>query len=256
MQRQRIPPGQFLLKYGQFRSQAPFLENTRTFWSQARRNGRTLFESSEWRELKALFSEGTDRITLIATDDFWQEWYLLEIIAEIAGNLARGTNPILFKSEVDRALKILNDLENRFQLIAATLSGQIRFTYKEVIEASHRLAVNNSNAKRRTTKFNEELRANLSHVVLRAMNRAMGLMPEVHFRTSGDGSPGFYARIDSILGHAYLCVLANFAQNWIRCRRPDCQNLFLASGKRTKCCTWNCGHIESVRRARRRAGRR
>src|SRR5260221_4660695 len=253
MQRERNPrsAANFLSKYGQFRSEEPLLQNTRQDWRRLKRNGRSLFEKGEWQALSACFSQETDKLTLIAITDFWQEWNLLEIIAEIAGKLTRQTNPILLKSDVDQALNILNDLETHSGAIWATLAGHIRPTYQQVM--GYRPETNSDVAfmhQESSQKFNEGIRANLRALIIRAVNRALGLMPAVHFGTSLRGIPSFDAKIDSILGHAYLCMLASFTGDWKRCLRRDCQKLFLAFGKRRKYCAWYCGHIESVRRAR------
>jgi hypothetical protein len=230
---------EFLLKYGNFRPSPPALTSGRVPWQLIQARSKHLFEAQEWRQLNSAGFSDMSTITIIRVVDFWQEWKLLELIAEIAGNLTRRTSPILFKTKVDEALKVLEEL--RLSGIGSSMFDAYNNTQASV----------SADSPKTKDRLSSQIRSDVRTLLWRAVNRALGPLKTVKFLTSPDGKPNFQLHVDSVLGYSYFCLLANFAENWKRCSRADCHNVFLSSGRKKKYCTWYCGHIESVRRGRR-----
>lgn len=230
----------FVLKYGQFQPSVPRWQTTRAVHDVICAANSPMSEE-ERAQLRTAIGTDAGWITIVSLSDFWNEWQLLEYLAEIAGKVAAKRNPITIKSDVERAKNLLDALWVSMVKLAERICPG---------HAASKISLEEQHEKERPdVRLADAVRENLRALLKRALQRAVG----VPFTSIGfDVSSGFRLEtaVHSVLGSAYLCVLANFSGNWKRCQRPDCRNLFLVSGRRTKYCDWYCGHLESVRRNR------
>jgi len=246
MQKEQSPETarRFLEKNGQFRSTFPLAHNPVVGVRDVLRSQSPLSEE-EREKLRREIGKEQGSPTLILESDFWAEWNLLESVAEIAGKTATGQNPILLKDHLARIRAVVMELQSNAGKIAAQLRAarsnltperQRRPPKKQIEKSEGRLA--------------DVARQNLRSLLIHCFERAIGPLLTLKLDADATGSLGLVLPVNSVLGAAYGCLLANYSLNWKRCERSDCGNLFLASKKRTKYCDWYCGHIESVRRGR------
>lgn len=238
----------FLLKYGQFRH--GYLTR-----SMKAHEWHPLVPSHVKKDLIALITPG-EYWEMLLESDFWDEWKLLELFAEISSQLFVGANPIRFSAQVSEAKVLLDKLrENHFKTDWASFGhGRKKINVRDKFAHEDRARASLLEQRFGTTLGKGIVREKRKHAILLfdiAFNRAVAV-PRGHLEIDAQGRPCLIERVHSMLGYAYLCLLTSFSDVWKRCERPDCGNLFLQLGRRKKFCDWYCGHIESVRRSRMR----
>lgn len=187
------------------------------------------------------------KIYVISATDFWLEWQLLEHLALLAGKVRDTKRPLLSRqdNEVDYSLwqgyRQVVDLDLAAVIYGKSILGADQFEQLgEEVESLGKAAQRGSKPK----PIDGQVEWLLDFAFRRVLGRAEATIGFLEM------NPGCFMSVSGVLQIAYICLLANSYEKWKRCQRPDCGKLFLASGRKTKYCTWYCGHIESVRRSR------
>jgi hypothetical protein len=197
-------------------------------------------------------------VYLLSVKQFYQEWELIRFLALMAGKLAEKTSPIHVNSEAKAAQEILRDL------MAHHAPPRLQGKAAAGPELESSLGVPTAKKSKQVLvkvggqqSLPDSLRFAITRLYGRAFHRGVG---EGSFGVAWgafSAGPRVGLNVGSVLGIAYLGLLANFSRGWKCCGREDCGNIFrVTDDKRKKFCSQYCGHLVSLRNTRKKARRK
>lgn len=250
------------------RSHQPHAEVVRRFLT---RNG--TFREWDWVTAEKAFQSGIpdevkkeirrskvsakEEVYLLQVDQFYREWHLLEFLALIAGKLAGKSSALRVRPEAKIGKQLLDEVQKHDHLPlpkrqpgfpSADLFPEVKQSDTQDREPSSAYA---------RVPLAKQAGLVITSLIGSAFSRAIRNRQYSFFWPRMETGPRIGLKVRSILGIAYLALLANFSRGWKRCERQDCGNIFpVTDDKRKVYCSQYCGHLESVRRNRRDAHKR
>ncbi len=222
----------FVLRYGTFRERD---------WQQVEKALRGKLPAKVKEEIRhsmtgTVPAHGGPQVYLLQLKDFWNEWHLLQALAELTGKLAGGDSPLKCKHEMDIASRFLSALR------PPAKPGFINGVPLDEFELGPEGTLIRR-ARPRTPEqiVHRELNALLGHLSTLALGG-----PKFVLHWTPDTPPGFEIALGDVRAVAYACLLGNSSTQWRRCKRPGCGNLFVYRGRRKEYCEWYCAHLHGT----------
>jgi hypothetical protein len=211
---------------------------------------------------------GGEKLYFIRVSDFYREWRVIQLLGLISTGLTSHASLAMVKLEIDECSKFLGEAQQREGLprtpTTSTRSNQtMTQLFGELLSPTpDSLATRFPSATLRARYPNWfslpiQLRSKLGSIFGTAFSRALETPQYGISLWNPDRGPTVNLQARSILGAAYLALLANFSQGWKKCKREDCGNLFRMTDDRRKtfCCQY-CAHLENLREKRKDAKRK
>jgi hypothetical protein len=197
------------------------------------------------------------QIYVLRAEDFYREWRLLKSLGQIAGRVATSSNALLARSQTEEAERLLAEIQKHDLFPRATKAFDRSLTTSDQFDLFNSHGVPTSTKAAATSARNvvplaQRVRQMITGVFNSAIRRALPQRPyTIWWPPSFKSGPRIRLEVHSILGVAYLALLANLSHGWKRCAREDCGHIFrVTDDKRKVFCSQYCGHLVSLRKKR------